>query len=54
VGEATGSVKKRSGDARKRARVFRWQGSAFLLVMLLLLVTWWLVFGERTIRRSLE
>ena len=54
MSEAGGEVKERSGDSRKRARVFRWQGSAFLLVMLLLLATWWLIFGERTIRRSLE
>ena len=54
MSEARGAVKERRGDSRKRTRVFRWQGSAFLLVMLLLLATWWLIFGERTIRRSLE
>jgi uncharacterized protein (TIGR03545 family) len=54
VSEATGTVKEPNGDARKRARIFRWQGSAFLLVMLLLLVTWWLIFGERTLRHSLQ
>ena len=44
----------RSGATRKRAKIFRWQGSAFLLLLLLLIVTWWLIFGERTVRRSLE
>lgn len=47
-------VKERNDSAPKRSRVFRWQGGAFLLVMLALIFTWWLLFGERTVRRSLE
>lgn len=47
-------MRERRGSTGKRRRVFRWQGSAFLLVMLALIVTWWLIFGERTVRRGLE
>lgn len=43
-----------SDSARRRTRIFRWQGSAFLLVLIVLIVGWWLIFGERTVRRSLE
>jgi uncharacterized protein (TIGR03545 family) len=54
VSDADGTVKGIIDSTRKRTRIFRWQGSAFLLVLLVLIVTWWLVFGERTVRRSLE
>ncbi len=47
-------MNKPTENAPKRTRFFRWQGAAFLLVMLALLVTWWLIFGERTVQRTLE
>jgi uncharacterized protein (TIGR03545 family) len=54
VSDTDGTVKGIIDSNRKRTRLFRWQGSAFLLVLLVVIVTWWLVFGERTVRRSLE
>jgi uncharacterized protein (TIGR03545 family) len=55
VSNADVRTKERSaGSTRKRSRLFRWQGSAFLLVLLVLIGSWWLIVGERTVRRSLE
>lgn len=37
-----------------KVKVFRWRGIFALLFLLGLVVTWWLIFGERTVHRSLQ
>ncbi|HEX7121517.1 MAG TPA: TIGR03545 family protein [Gemmatimonadaceae bacterium] len=37
-----------------KIKVFRWRGIFALLFLLALVATWWLIFGERTVQRSLQ
>jgi uncharacterized protein (TIGR03545 family) len=54
VSEAVEVVTEKDTTPPRRTRFFRWQGGAFLLVLLALLVTWWIIFGELTVQRTLE
>ena len=49
--DPTGNTGKGNAEtARKRARVFRWEGIVPLALLLVLLGAGWMVFGERAIR----
>lgn len=44
----------RSDPRPRRRSVFRWRGIFALLFFFALIATWWLVFGERTVRNTMR